>query len=204
MTVDHLIPADLRTSMDELAAHIAAGRFETVLGGLLADTGPVLPGSRRADIVAAIRGPEGPPQRFADDAAGIAARLDRLDPPARAVAIFMLLPCAGDCSPRLATESDFAFTVRLFGSHALAWRLAGGDSLPQLPGLAAAVLDLRTSRLATARAYLDAVPRAAAWLDWFAACGRHPDAVVQRDPLPVVLARWFARERRRPALGIHR
>ncbi len=196
MTVDYLIPADLRTSMDELAAHVAAGRFEAVLAGLLAATESVHPDSIRARIVMAIRGGgEAPPQRFADDAAGIAARLDALDPRARAVAVFMLLPCAGDCTPRLATESDFAFTVRLFGSHALVWRVAGGAALPQLPGLADAVLAGFAKPLTAARRYLDRVPRAADWLEWFAAGGRHPDAAIQRDPLPVVLARWFAGHR---------
>ena len=181
---DFLIPADLAKSMDPLAAHIAAGRFETVLGGLLAGPGIVMPDSIRERIVGAIRGHvRFPPLHFADDAAGVATRLDRLDPPTRRVAVFMLLPCAGDCTPRAATESDFAFTVRLFGSHGLVWRVAGGATLPQLPGLAATVLDVTAEPLGAVRRYLDAVPRAAAWLAWFAAAGPHPEAARIADPV---------------------
>ena len=196
MAIDYLIPADLRTSMDELAAHIAAGRFEARLSDLTGGGPAPAPQSIGARIRAAICPPTGgPPRRFADDAAGIAARLDALDAVARAVAIFVLLPCAGDCGPRADTESDFAFVVRLFGSRALVWRIASGDSLAQLPGLAPTVLDVTVDPLRRARQYLDTVPRAAAWLGWFAAAGDHPDTVPQRATLAAALARWLVRHR---------
>lgn len=201
MTPAHLIPADLHHDMDALAAHIAAGRFEAVLHGLLADPAGAARGSVRDRIVAAIRGPGQPRRCCADDAAGIADRLDRLDARARAVAVFMLLPCAGDCSPRQATESDFAFTVRLFGSHALVWLVAGGAGLAQLPGLDT-VLDVTADPLTAARRYLDTVPRAAAWLGWFAAGGPHPDAPQIHEPWVVGMARWFARDRPRAPAGV--
>ena len=201
MTPAYLIPADLARDMDALAAHIAAGRFEAVLHGLLADPGGAAASSVRARIVAAIRGQGSPPRCFADDAAGIAGRLHSLDARARAVAVFMLLPCAGNCAPRAATESDFAFTVRLFGSHGLVWRVAGGAGIAQLPGLDA-VLDVGADPLVAARRYLDAVPRAAAWLGWFAAGGAHPDVVTVREPWVVGVARWFGRGRARAAVGV--
>lgn len=195
MAVAYLIPADLRHNMDALATQIRDGRFEAELARL-APSDDAQPGSIRERIAKAVTAARGDAARFADRAVRVAEALDRLEPKARNIAIFMLLPCAGDCGPRQATESDFAFIVRLFGSHDLVWRVAGGAVTPQLPGLEA-VLDVTAEPLAAARRYLDKVPRAAAWLGWLVAGGAHPDAVKVREPWVVRVTRWLARDRPR-------
>ena len=176
MAVAHLIPADLANDMTELAAHIAAGRFEAILGELAAPAGaePCGSGSIRDHIVSALRTGRGH-GRFADHADAVATGLDRLDPAARAVAVFMLLPSAGDDLPRRNTESDFAFVVRLLGSRALVWRVAGEtDDRAELPGWRDAVLAVPSDPLPTAWRYLAAVPDAAGWLGHYFAGGPHP------------------------------
>ena len=174
MAVAHLIPADLANDMGELAEHIAAGRFEAILAELAAPAsdGECAPDSIRDRIVTAIRDGRG---RFADHADSIAANLDRLDPAARAVAVFMLLPSAGDDTPRRRTESDFAFVVRLLGSRAVVWRVAGetGDRA-ELPGWREVALTVVSDPLPTAWRYLAAVPDAAGWLGHYFAGGPHP------------------------------
>lgn len=200
MAIAYLIPADLRDDMAALAEQVRDGRFEAVLARM-GQGADARPGSIRDGIASAVRTARGDAARFADRAEAVADALDRLEPRARNIAIFMLLPCAGHCGPREATESDFAFTVRVFGAHDLVWRVAGGAGAPQLPGVDA-VLDVTAEPLAAVRRYLDAVPRAAAWLGWFAAHGPHPDAAAIRQPWVVGLSRWLARDRPRAAAGI--
>lgn len=173
MAVAHLIPADLVNDMTELAAHIAAGRFEAILGELAAPA-PCAPGSVRDRIVMALRAGRGA-GRFADHADAVATGLDRLDPAARAVAVFMLLPSAGDDLPRRSTESDFAFVVRLLGSRAVVWQVAGEtEDRAALPGWRDAVLAVAVDPLPAAWRYLTAVPDAAGWLGHYFTGGPHP------------------------------
>ena len=173
MAVAHLIPADLATDMAELAEHIAAGSFETILTGLAAPT-PCPPGSIRDRIGNAVRaGRCG--RSFAESADAVAASLDRLDPAARAVAVFMLLPSAGDSGARRSTESDFAFVVRLLGSQALVWEVAGlASDPPRLPGWCEAALAVEADPLPAAWRYLSTVPDAAGWLAHRFTGGPHP------------------------------
>ncbi|QXQ06088.1 hypothetical protein KX816_18155 [Sphingosinicellaceae bacterium] len=225
MSVAHLIPADLANDMAELAEHIAAGRFEAILGDLAAPAGAAAcaPGSIRDRIAGAVRGGCGS-GTFADHADPVAARLDRLDPAARAVAVFMLLPSAGDHTLRRTTESNFAFVVRLLGSRAVVWHIAGetGDRA-ELPGWRDAALAVASDALPVAWRYLAAVPDAAGWLGHYFAGGPHPvddgryftvaeaDGHVVRDARsgtavlagePAECRRWAARLNRHPVAAM--